>query len=372
MKRSFSNRSILSAIAAVVMLFVSSPAQSLAQEASSFTLVPDLVVGEASGVSFGSYFLHLAVDSKGRIYVGDLRNRHVKVLSREGKLLQTIGADGQGPGEFQAVHDVIVGRGDSLYVIDQSLRRLSVFAPDDPHPLVYTVPLSYPDGIPHHVFVPEDAQVGFIVSIQHRKNNTLTVYRMDYRGHVAPSVIVQGAYNEGIEKINQAGGRVAVFRGALPYGRKPILGLDANDKVYHGWSEEIDLTFYSLDGRWTGMFREAFTPIPITQDDIDHVVDRYESKEHRKAARQALLSRTKPACETIFVDDQGWIWIDTYTADPTMSQWRVSKRINGVPSTVFTLPEHVKIQLVQDGYAYASSEDEEGFPNVIRYRIEPK
>ncbi len=57
------------------------------------------------------------IDSAGRIYVADRKQKHVKVFSPSGDLLHTIGRGGQGPGEFVSpasvsIHGQRIGVGD--------------------------------------------------------------------------------------------------------------------------------------------------------------------------------------------------------------------------------------------------------------------
>jgi hypothetical protein len=71
----------------------------------------------------------LAVDSRGRIVVTDLTWKAILVYDTNGRLLQRLGRVGRGPGEFMQAGYVTLGSGDSLYVHDRSLRRITVRSP---------------------------------------------------------------------------------------------------------------------------------------------------------------------------------------------------------------------------------------------------
>src|ERR1700756_4472390 len=79
-------------------------------------------------------------DSRGRTYVGDWLQHRVVVLGADGRVAQTIGREGAGPGEFRAIRDVQILPGDSLLVYDPVLARVSVFAPGSAR-VAYTVGL---------------------------------------------------------------------------------------------------------------------------------------------------------------------------------------------------------------------------------------
>ncbi len=54
----------------------------------------------------------------------------IYVFDSSGRLLNTLGRSGDGPGEFRTVHSLAVLQGDSLAVIDENAARLTVFGPD--------------------------------------------------------------------------------------------------------------------------------------------------------------------------------------------------------------------------------------------------
>jgi hypothetical protein len=83
-------------------------------------------------------------DSRGRFYVTNDVSPHVWVFAPDGKFMRRLGAKGQGPGEFERISAVAIGKGDSLYVFDPRLRRLTIIAPD--YTLARTAPLELSAG----------------------------------------------------------------------------------------------------------------------------------------------------------------------------------------------------------------------------------
>jgi sugar lactone lactonase YvrE len=86
-------------------------------------------VSEGEDFYFGR-IADLAVADDGRMYVADVEARHVKVLSPDGTLQDTVGTRGDGPGEFRHPLKLSVARGDSLYVLDGADGRVHVFTPE--------------------------------------------------------------------------------------------------------------------------------------------------------------------------------------------------------------------------------------------------
>jgi hypothetical protein len=72
--------------------------------------------------------------SKGHFFFGSEQvNGAVLEYSASGKLVRKIGRFGKGPGEILSVARIAVGVGDTLYVLDGGLKRVSVFSPEGEH-----------------------------------------------------------------------------------------------------------------------------------------------------------------------------------------------------------------------------------------------
>ena len=63
----------------------------------------------------------------GAIYAVDRSDNLLKVFSAEGRLMQTIGRRGGGPGEYEDVRNVLLGPGQTIHVLDGVLGRHTIF-----------------------------------------------------------------------------------------------------------------------------------------------------------------------------------------------------------------------------------------------------
>lgn len=78
-----------------------------------------------------SLFSRVSRDSRGRLVVGPVDNfANVAVFSPDGALIKMLGRAGEGPGEFRSVTQSGIMLGDSIWVLDTRLRRLSIFSPE--------------------------------------------------------------------------------------------------------------------------------------------------------------------------------------------------------------------------------------------------
>lgn len=89
------------------------------------------VLGDAEGPGIlKGHVVEARRDSRGRYYLLEHISQSIPVFGPEGRHLTTIGREGQGPGEFRNVSDIVIGEGDTLYAFDQMNGTLSVFDPD--------------------------------------------------------------------------------------------------------------------------------------------------------------------------------------------------------------------------------------------------
>jgi DNA-binding beta-propeller fold protein YncE len=77
------------------------------------------------------YPTNLAITPNGELYISDgYGNARVHRFSADGKLLQSWGEPGAGPGQFHVPHGIAVGPDGTVYVADRENSRVQLFSPD--------------------------------------------------------------------------------------------------------------------------------------------------------------------------------------------------------------------------------------------------
>lgn len=118
-------------------------------QGDAWVLEDVMTIGEAAGdpdYQFGQ-IAGIAVTSDGKIVLTDQQAQHVKVFSPEGMYERTIGQPGSGPGEFgPGLSQVLVGRADTLIVIDMGNQRVNVMRADGSDPADFR--MNFEVGIP--------------------------------------------------------------------------------------------------------------------------------------------------------------------------------------------------------------------------------
>jgi len=68
----------------------------------------------------------IAKDSRGFIYIADSGNSRIQKYDSKGRLLKSIGREGQGPGEFLQIAAIDIDSEDRLHVSDRKNRRMQI------------------------------------------------------------------------------------------------------------------------------------------------------------------------------------------------------------------------------------------------------
>jgi len=98
----------------------------------AFELEEDLSIGNEEDENYAFYRgVYFDVDSEGNILVLDLANFRIQKFDKDGKYLQSIGRQGQGPGEFERPWSMCVDTQQNIYVRDA--RDIDIFDKNGKH-----------------------------------------------------------------------------------------------------------------------------------------------------------------------------------------------------------------------------------------------
>ena len=140
--------------------------------------------GDSDGEGLVDVFSKLAPDSRGRLYMAPTANPgEILVYDTAGALVSRLGRRGKGPGEYEGIHLIVVGPGDTLHVVDRNLARRTVLSPD--HEVVRTHPL--PGSNIYDVVVNEDGSLLVQTMLMSRDAIGLPIQLVDPAGKVTRS-----------------------------------------------------------------------------------------------------------------------------------------------------------------------------------------
>jgi hypothetical protein len=123
--------------------------------AQDITLKKDLLITDKHvTLSRGPSSIQLEVNSESNIFIINKTQNSIWLYNNDGKLEKKVARQGRGPGEFVSLLDSFMGRGDTLFVLDRNLAKISIFPPPsyEPANMIKIKPL-YHFYEPQKVFV---------------------------------------------------------------------------------------------------------------------------------------------------------------------------------------------------------------------------
>ena len=333
---------------------------------NKLTLENDLQVSETENYFFGS-IEDLAVTSKGRMIALDAEATHLKVLRPDGTLIDTLGRAGRGPGEFQSPTNIAVARGDSVYVFDNQIDRLTVFAPPPSAAFARSLTLTSAVGSAMEVQVLEDVLIGRFTPGYTRKEGIRRPSPDPWRvlretGTPEDTLLTERRLK--VATSFQGPGPIIAY---LPFGRVTRAAPGPDDRLYHGVTDSLQISATSVDGTTENIVSIPADPVPVTEAERDSVLDGLPARIRGEI--EAALPETKPAFTDLVVADDGRLWAKRPTAGTTEQArwWRIDPDAKTIQE--IRLPAEVTLEIIQDGMAYGTTTTEAGAPALVRYKV---
>lgn len=343
---------------------------------------PTLRLGEIDGppeLSFGNVRA-VGYLPDGRIYVGDEQAHAIRIFSAGGALLETVGREGEGPGELQWFLTVSPYRQDSLFVYDYLQRTVSIFGPDlafarrfrnpvlagnywissalsDGRFVVYSPGSSRPPGGPGIV---PDSSLIIVTAPDGAQADTVGAFEVTMK-RLASNGRPQALYLQPYATITTAGNRVLWTRG-----------------------ETFEYVEADADGTVRRIVRKVHEPVPVTENIVSNFKTHYldflsrEGPEGGEAGldrvRQSLeegeyyptLPATSPDVE---VDPLGNRWIGRYRFEGAVTEeWEVFDS-TGVWLGSINTPPGLDVHQIAVDHVIGVARDEFNVPYVQVHQL---
>ena len=336
-------------------------------ETDALTLNRDLQVSETD-----TYFLgavqDLAVTSEGRMIVLDSEFRHLKVLRPDGTLLDTLGRQGRGPGEFRRPTTLDIARGDSIYVFDTLQNRLTVFPPPPSPERARSVVLTREGGNPTHVRVLGDRLVARFTPGYTRAEGLREPSPNPWRLVRERGVPEDSLLTERRRKVATSFEGPGAAIDYLPFGRETLVAVGPDARLYNGWTDRLRIHATSLEGSTEVVAAVPADPVPVTETERDAALADVVA-ELRGPIGEAV-PETKPAFTDLVVADDGRLWVRRPPAGPdadTTAWWRLDPAEKTIQTV--QVSTDLTLEVVQNGYAYGTTTTAAGAPALVRYRV---
>ena len=353
--------SVLTALMAVAAC-QPSESPSVQLPAPSLFVTEEVRIGdEAQGDTvFFENVNDIAVDSKGRIYITDERVHGIRVFATDGRLMRQIGSKGAGPGEFNSPPDVYIGPLDSVYAFDSNNDRLTLFSPDE-YELVNTIRIdldnrSHPD--PWDILAATES--GLLLRFGHLREGpgVSEVKLLDWNGRILRDSLAHLPVRDRLV-IPLDGTYRLHFNLPLVYGRESFLAVGSSGLLYAGWNESIAVRVVTPEGDFVHEISLPHEPIPLTSSDKDSLVGLFPSEWASKL--RSNVPDSKPAYRAMVADDEGRLWLGlSLPLRAVDATWLIVDGRTGAIAGTTKLPQYAEVLSIRGGKAYGTMKREQG------------
>jgi hypothetical protein len=287
----------------------------------TFDLEEDLSIGSEEDENYMFYRAGPpVVDSEGNILILDRGNYRIQKYDKDGKYLQTIGRQGQGPGEFEMPFTLWMDADDNIYVWDMGRRIIQKFAKSRNFINTITSEMSSGDfGI---------TKEGNLIA------QTLT------RGERKSDMPLDSDMFFNIDLISKEGTKIKTVA-SFPWMRSIRINTEKGffspnslcdpqlclcpineDLAIYGYA--LDYSLFAINGKGETVYiiKKDEPPQPITKAEKDKVIDRFmkgqiENERMPQISRSKYASalrfpKHKPFYRTIIKDDKDRIYVEKF------------------------------------------------------------
>lgn len=301
----------------------------------------------------------IALLDNGRMAVAE--RSQVRLITLAGSDAVSAGRDGEGPGEFRSIVGIARLAGDSILVLDDRLKRLSVF--DAAGRLAGTIRLET-EGSDRlwdlHVVDDGTVVVGTAWSGRllggdrspGRRRLPYRAFRYERTGELSDVV----GPLPGTEVVVGRAGE-ATTMGIAPFAHRTTIGVSGG-RLYLGTADEFEILVTRLDAGPVAIIRLGPIDLVIDEREIEEWINRrvaqlpFPEREaaFRRNMAQAEQPRRRPAFERLVVSGGGDVWIKEFAGDSRPEiLWHIMSGTDGRYCGSFSLPAAFQLMDIRGG-----------------------
>lgn len=330
------------------------------ERVASYGDTDDMFIGQMRGAG---------VDENGRVYLADASDMLVHIYEPDGTHIQSIGGEGEGPGEFSAVNQPQLYN-NHMYVIDFMQRRVSAFKLDD-YSFDYAINIGDNDsgmmGFPEQFIPLSNGNYFMVMSSMNGEDGEYSqkpeLFLMDKNGEVVEKEMITFDSSKMVTVQSGNGGFMLMMP---PYLRQSIVRSNSQEEIIYANSDRMFIQFYDMDGNFKRGVYYSHPKLPL---DRNRIIDNYEGDEMKSALRKETMPETMPVFNQMHLDDEDRLWFSIITDEEDEREyWLLNPEGERLAS--FTWPEGRNIQAIRDNHIYTQEEDDMGLHEIVKYRIQ--
>lgn len=288
---------------------ISNPEVGLWDAETQWHVVEEVRLGAMDGEGpevFGQ-ITDLAVDGDGRIYVFEGQAQELRVFDRAGQHVRTIGRKGGGPGEFAQVIGMDWSPEGNLWLIDPRNNRISVLDTAGTFLTSHTalggiVVMPWPGGF-------DTAGRFYTYGLDPETTEGFGLVLVRFGDDMQPIDSTVPPRWQGEDNFFEARSEHGYVRASVPYSPSVTWRLARSGNIWFALTGEYEIYERTFEGDTLRMISRDFEQLPVTNDDIDAAIEDMDwfTRQGGRVDRSKFPD-VKPAVETFFVSDGGFIW----------------------------------------------------------------
>lgn len=289
--------------------------------------------------------------SDGRVAVALNGPPELRIYDSTGDLVNRIGREGSGPGEFRFISSLWIGRGDTLATYDARLRRVSLFSESGQHlrDQPFRAPADVAAGLtPWNVrgVLEGGHMVGVFSAVEEDRTGAQrrpwTVVVLDSTASLITSFGPFGGQEMYIGPPQQSPQGLVSELGTPPFARTTLIASGAGG-VVTAENGHYDITRWTADGRPSLIVRTDVPSQPVEDSDLESLLPPVELSAAERGLlleglRSTVTNATLPLLDVVLVEPDGHIWIVEFGRPHQSTRWLVRLDADGQLSRALELP----------------------------------
>ena len=309
-----------------------------------------------------------AVDDAENMYIIEIRDQVIKIFGPDGKFVKTIGAKGQGPGEFQMISYLALTKDGKLIVTDRIANRTSFFDASGR----FIRSFKWQKGQYNFLLIKSSSYVfGERANSGISQFDFFTVKEIDFDGKEIRSY---GAF--AMEEPLIVRMESGTHYSSLPDAPHSVFAADQDrDLLYHCVGNKYTINIYDPSGKIFRKIDRPYEPIPFTDKDAEEYRAKHSSNDPfgviSKAVRDMEMPKVKSIVTRMRIDDEGRLWVKTNETkqeeDKILTAFDIFNRDGYYYAKVWTAANPY---IFKNGKTYSMVEDPiTGYRIIKRYKV---
>jgi len=289
------------------------------------------------------------VAEDGRIYVLDWGDTCIKVYDNQGKHLQTIGREGQGPGEFSKYSEFAICPDGKIYILDTGNFRLSILGTNG-----FFLNSFRLSGLYFRIKTDNNNFIYLekIFQDEAEEESKMSIHRYNYKGE---EVLNYGNFKI-VQPIVTKRTATSVSTTTSRVAPSTVWAVAEDGRLFAGYGGNYQIDVYDPDGKLSLKFGRAFMPIP--------------DKFYRGEPGQNKYMSAFVIITHWFFDEDNNLWVEVF---PKENKEEIETFIYDIfsPDGIYLNQAYVRNRIFhfKNGKAYSIVKSEAEFPVVKRFRL---